>query len=55
MNSSIYFYLKEKDEIILVIFALCTSSEEKIAPIKLILILTQQMNNKINASMSTYS
>lgn len=55
MNSSIYFYLKEKDEIILVIFGLCTSSKEKIAPIKLILILTQQMNNKINASTSMYS
>lgn len=55
MNSSIYFYLKEKDEIILVIFVLCTSSEEKIAPIKLILILTQQMNNKINALTSMYS
>lgn len=41
MNSFIYFYLKEKDEIILVIFGLCTSSEEKIAPTKLILILTQ--------------
>lgn len=55
MNSSIYFYLKEKDEIILAIFVLCTPSEEKIAPIKPILILTLQMNNKINASTSMYS
>jgi len=55
MNSSIYFYLKEKDEIILAIFVLCASCEGKIAPIKLILILTQQMNNKINALTSTYS